>query len=338
MDWKRVAIIGADCISVSIALGLKAQENPPEIVGCDADAAAAKLARSKGAFDRVERRAGQACRDADLVIIAVPLPAVRETFAAIAPHLQPGCLVTDTASLKTPVLRWAEELLPQGVSFVGGRVIPNPAIVGFDPLEGLEAASAGLLKGALYCITTSPHTPGAGVNALVALAKTLAAQPLLIDATEHDGLQAGVEGLPDLLAVALLRVTVDTPGWREMRKFAGLRFAIAIHDAADADERHAAISLNRENVLLRLDLLLQELVRLRDLLTDGDAQAVENAFAAAAEGRARWTAEREQGLWVKDLATADTGRLPSGGDRLLQMLFGGLASPRARKPDRLRQK
>ena len=33
MDFKRVAIIGTNCISVSIALGLRAQTEPPEIVG-----------------------------------------------------------------------------------------------------------------------------------------------------------------------------------------------------------------------------------------------------------------------------------------------------------------
>jgi prephenate dehydrogenase len=172
------------------------------------------------------------------------------------------------------------------------------------------------------------------VNRLIALAGTLEAQPLLMDATEHDGLQAGIEGLPDLLAVALLHATVDTPGWREMRKFADLRFAVATHNAADAYERHDALYLNRENVLLRLDGLLNELIRLRDLLADGDAKALAGAFAAAAEGRGRWIAEREQGMWVKELATADTSRLPSPGDRFLQMLFGSTAGRRARKPER----
>ncbi len=337
MHWERVAIIGADCITTSIALALKARENPPEIVGYDADSALARQARGMGAFDRVEHKAGAACRDADLVIVAVPLTAVRDAFAAIAPHLRPGCLVTDTGPLKAPALRWAEELLPESVSFVGWRIIPNPAIVGFEPRQGLEAASAALLKNALCCITTSPKTPSAGINRLASLAGALGAQPLLMDVAEHDGLQAGAEGLPDLLAVALLRATVNTPGWQEMRKFADLRFAIATHDAADAYERHAVVSLNRENVLLRLNVLLGELVRLRDLLADGDAQALENAFTAAAEGRARWIAEREQGLWVKDLAIADTDRLPSGGDHILRMALGGLAGSRWRRPGRSRR-
>lgn len=338
MRFKRVAIIGANRISVSLALGLKAQTEPPEIIGSDADVALARKAHGMGAFDRQEHRADLACRDVDLVIISTPLSAVRETFTAIAPYLQPGCLVTDTAPLKTPVLRWAAELLPESVSFVGGHVVPNPAIVGFDQSGGLDDADAGLLKNALYCLATSPQTSGAAVNRLVALAVMLEAQPLLMDATEHDGLQAGIEALPDLLAVALLRATVDTPGWREMCKFAALRFAVATHNAADAHERHSDLYLNRENVLLRLDGLLDELSHLRNLLADGDEEALAGTFTAAAEGRERWIAEREQGMWVKELGIADTSRLPSPGDRFLQMLFGSAAGRRNRKSGRLPDK
>lgn len=338
MDFKRVAIIGTNCISVSIALGLKAQSEPPEIIGYDADTLATKLARSMGAFDGVERQPGQACRDADLVIVAVPLSAIRETFTAIAPHLQPGCLVTDTAYLKAPVMHWAEELLPDSVSFVGGHPIPNPAIVGPEPLEGLDAASHDLLREALYCLTTPTGTSGPVIDTFTQLVTVLEAQPLFIDVTEHDGLQAGVDGLPDLLAIALLRATVDTPGWQEMRKFANHRFATATAAAVGVAERSLAVFLNREHVLRRLNTLLSELVRLRDLLTQDDAETLEEACAAIAEGRARWLEEREQGMWIQERAVR-TGHIPSAGARFAQMMFGERTATRLRGgADRSRKK
>jgi len=321
MNFKRVAIIGADCISLSIALGLKAQKEPPEIVGYDANAVAADLARARGAFDRVERKPGQACQSADLVIVAAPLTQLRETFAAIAPHLQPGCIVTDTAPLKVPVMRWAEELLPESVFFVGGHPVLNPAVVGLEPLEGLDAASAGLLIGALYCFTSPARTSGAAIDALAGLVKSLEAHPFFVNVTEHDGLQAGVEGLPDLLAIALLRATVDTPGWQEMRKFAGYCFAVATEAADEAHERHTTVFLNRENVLLRLNALLSELVRLRDMLARDDAEVLEEVFVAAAERRKRWIAEREQGMWGGE-GTIGTEHVPMAGEQIGQLFFG----------------
>ncbi len=324
MDFKRVAIIGTNCISLSIALSLKAEKEPPEIVGYDDAKVAADLARAQGAFDRVERRPGQACEDADLVIVAVPLTEMRETFAAIAPHLAPGCLVTDTARLKAPVMRWAEELLPENVTFVGGHPIINPAITGMDPVAGLDEASADLLAEALYCFTTPPGVTSATINALDDLALMFDAHPFFIDVTEHDGLQSGVVGLPDLLSVALLRATVDTPGWEEMRKFAGPSFATATAAAADDDdaaERHTSIYLNREHIVRRLNVLLTELVSLRDVLSKDDADLVEETFTKAVEGREQWIMDRERGMWASSQAIK-SDQAPSLGKQIRQMFLG----------------
>lgn len=323
--FKRVAIIGADCVSVSIALGLKAQTEPPEIFGFDDGVAQANEARALGAFDQVKLRPGPACRDADLVVVAMPLSAISQIFSAIAPHLQPGCLVTDTAHLKGPVMRWAEERLPKSVTFVGGHPVLNPAVVCSRSLEGLEEASADLLRETLYCFTPPLGITGEALDAFAGLARSLGAQPFFIDVNEHDGMQAGVEGLPDLLAVALLRATVDTPGWQEMRKFADRRFASATAAVEAPRERSAATFLNRENVTLRLDVLLRELMHLRDLLTREDEEKLDEAFTAAAGGRTRWREEREQGMWVRERAIR-TDDVPSAGEQLKRMFLGGLSS------------
>ena len=330
MDLKQVAIIGADCISVSIALGLKAQSTPPRIVGYDANPVVSNRARGMRAFDQVERRPGRACRGANLVIVSVPVSTIRETFAAIAPHLQPGSIVTDTARLKAPVMRWAAELLPENVFFVGGHPVPNPAIIGPSPLEGLEAASVDLMKEGLYCFMTPAGTPSTVIDAFGELIAALEAHPFFIDVTEHDGLQAGIEGLPDLLAIALLRATVDTPGWQEMRKFAGYRFAAATAAADGADERHVSVFLNREHILRRLNVLLGELVRLRDLLAQDDTDTIKGTFVTTAEGRERWLQEREKGMWAKELATG-MDSIPSARAQFSQMLFGGQIGRRPRE-------
>jgi len=337
MDFGRIAIIGTNCISVSMALKLKAQREPPEIVGYDAEAVAADLARAQGAFDRVERKPGQACEDADLVVVAVPLTAIHETFTAIATHLKPGSLVTDLARLKAPVMRWAAELLPEGVFFAGGHLIPNPAIVGLEPLEGLDEASDDLLTEALYCFTTPPGVSDVVINAFARLAEALDAHPFFIDVVEHDGLQAGIEGLPDLLSIALLRATMDTPGWQEMRKFAGLRFALATQAAGDVHERHSAIFLNRESVVRRLNVLLTELVRLRDLLSRDDPELLERTLLEAVEGREQWILERERGMWSGERAIS-SDQMPSMGKHIRQMLIGERLSRRIEETPRSRKK
>lgn len=334
---NRVAVIGVNSLSASIALKLKAQDAPPEVIGYDENAVAADLAHARDILDRVESKPGLACQDADLVIISLPPSAIREAFVAIAPHLQPGCLITDTARLKAPILRWAEEILPETVSFVGGHPVPNPAIVGLDPLEGLDDARADLLREALYCFVTPSDASGLAIETCSEMARALEAHPFFIDAAEHDGLQAGVEGLLDVLTVALLQASLDTPGWREMRKFADHHFATATQAIDDAAERHVDTFLNRENIIHRLDLLIEALMHTRRLLARDDEEAWTEAFATAAEGRASWIKDRQRGMWVKD-GTIDTQDMPGVGEQIGQMFFGELATKLRSPPDRSQDK
>jgi prephenate dehydrogenase len=220
-------------------------------------------------------------------------------------------------------MRWAEELLPETTYFAGGHPILNPAIVGLEPMGGLDEASADLLREALYCFTTPPGISETVLDVFAGLASMLDANPFFIDVTEHDGMQAGIENLPELLSIALLRATIDTPGWREMRKFAGHRFSLATEAAELAHQHHVATFLNRENVVRRLNVLLTELVHLRDLLSQDDESLLEETFAQAAGGREQWMAERRQGMWIKDQALSSS-QLPSEsfGKQVRQMLLG----------------
>ena len=321
MIFKQIAILGANELSISLALKLKTQRQAPQVIGYDERNVIVELAQAHGAFDRIARRPEEAVEGSDLVIIALPLMAMRESFQAIAPYLKPGAVVTDLARLKGPVLAWATELLPEGTYFIGGHLVFNPILVGPDPMATLEEASADWLEEALYCIVPSDAVPEVVLDAFAAWVRDLDAQPYFIDVTEHDGLQASVEGLPDVLSVALLRTTVNAPGWPEVRKFADRRFALATEAAHDAQERHAAVYLNRAQVLHRVNLLIQELVHIRDLLNREDQAGLADLFTTAANGREQWLAERAHGLWVQESAS-DMSDVPSLGQQLKRLLLG----------------
>jgi hypothetical protein len=142
-----------------------------------------------------------------------------------------------------------------------------------------------------------------------------------MDATEHDGMQAGTDALPSLLTTALLLSTVDTPGWHEMRKFAGQRFDLATQ-AVDSDyAAYPEIHHNRANVVLRLNVLLTELIRLRELLNQGDAEALEETLSRAADARRGWIDQRDRGLWgVETVAPMD--EVPTSGEQMGRLFFG----------------
>ncbi|MBI4236545.1 MAG: prephenate dehydrogenase/arogenate dehydrogenase family protein, partial [Chloroflexi bacterium] len=117
----RIAIIGLGQIGASIGMDLRGKLPGVEIVGHDKDPEAAGKARKKGGVDRIAYTLPGVVEDAAIVIVAVPVVAVREVLGIIAPHLSPGAIVTDTASTKARVLEWASEVLPESVEFVGGH-------------------------------------------------------------------------------------------------------------------------------------------------------------------------------------------------------------------------
>jgi len=321
MEFERVTVVGVNGLGAALAMALKAQDQPPRVIGAVDQADQLKSVRALDVFDRLVREPADACAEADLVILNRPLDALAEAMDEIAPHLPAGCVVTDTAPLKAPVMAWAADKLPEAIVFIGGHPIPHPD-VGFRWPEAPEKATAELVASALYCLTPQPNVPEETLMLFLSLIEAIGAAPFVIDVTEHDGLMAGAAGVLDLLAVAVVRSSVDVPGWQELRKFLGHRFAAVSHPAADASERSSAVLLNREMIVQRMNVLLGELVRLRDLLATEDAERLEEAFAEAEAGRERWLAERAAGLWEK--RRVSVGNIPSPGERLSQLLFGGL--------------
>ena len=96
----QLTIIGLGQIGSSIGLALKAHNVNLRLVGHDKDPQAAKEAQRIGAVDDVKYNLPASVREAKIVILALPLAEVRETLRIIAPDLQEGALILDTAPAK----------------------------------------------------------------------------------------------------------------------------------------------------------------------------------------------------------------------------------------------
>jgi prephenate dehydrogenase len=252
--------------------------------------------------------------------------------------LKQDCIVTDTATLKEPVLAWATETLPDKVSFVGGNPLLHPIVQPDTPedeksaptaLQGLEVARADLFQGVPYVLCPSIQaTPGA-VKGLADMVKLIGARPYFIDPAEHDGLRAVVAELPPLVSQALMRQVSESPGWREARKLADHTFAIATELLMeDATVRSEQTLLNASYLLPRLDALIADLRQLRTWIETQDASALEQAFEQATEARNQWLTERILGEQEQGMAEPDFVDTPGFLDRM----FGfGSRAPKNKK-------
>lgn len=322
-EKPRITIVGLGLIGSSIGLALRDAGVASTVVGHDKEPRASSQAKKLGAVDRTDWNLISACEDSDLVVLAIPLAGIKPTLQALSPYLRPGCVVMDTATLKQPVLAWANEALPDQVHFVGGNPIISQPMAG---QSGPEAARADLFRNGLFCLTPSPSAEPAAVKLASDLAAVLGSKPLFIDPAEHDGLLAAVEHLPIVLAVALLDTVIHQPTWRELWKVAGASFEVgtqlASTDPAGYGELCAA---NRENIIRWIDAFAAVLASLRQDLVQGESEEISLADSLsqrlehALEKRDRWLRDRAQGEWEGEQPVA----MPAKGSILADALIGG---------------
>jgi prephenate dehydrogenase len=328
---QRITIVGTGCIGTSIGLALRQSKDADhlEIVGHDRDMGQARLAHQKGAFTITSINLSLALDGAQLVILAVPLAELRETLQDVGRLLDPAAnvVVTDTGPLKQPAYAWAEAALPASAHYVGGDPFLEPGTGGWEPLQGVADARADLFHDAIYAIPARAQDHPSAVRTVANLALVLGATPLFMDPAEHDGVRLISTTVPALSAAALMRATVDAPGWEEVRRAAGREFATATAGAAGdlASTRMAAL-LGRDTVLRGLEALTAQLSSLREMVADGDAAGLEALLTSTAGERAHWMQQSRSRSWQFEQQSIDQDNLF---ERTLRTMLGGGITGRA---------
>ena len=321
----RITIIGTGLIGGSLGLALKAaQLEGIEIVGHDRDRGAANRAERAGAIDKAEHNLPRAVEQAHIVIIATPVLAVREVMQQIAEYLQEGAVVTDTASTKADVLRWAEQLLPTHVSFVGGHPMAG------KETPGVDEAEATLFQGKAYCICPGEGATDQAVRSVIGLAQAVGAEPLFMDAEEHDQYAAAVSHMPLLLSAALFNLLRSSPAWSDMAQMASSGFRDATR-LASSDPRmsHDICVTNREAAVHWLGRMQSELERLKAMLEDARDEAL-------LETLARVQIEREEFLRKPPRREREPSTDGTEVRReMIDALIGGWAAERMRRAQKL---
>ncbi len=265
-DMKNftMTIIGAGVIGTSVGLALKREPSPPYLLIHDQEFELSKTAVSKKAFDKAEWNLINACEQADLILLAIPLDGIYPTLKAIAPYLKNGVVISDTTPNKIVVLAYAQELLPDHAHFIGGNPIVHPMGT------GSQQANAHLFRECLYCLTPSSSANEQAIALMVGIVRLLGANPFFMDAAEHDGLVTAVEQLPTILSIALLNSLSGQSSWREMRKMAGGLFQQVSAGANGTPESIQKSCYGSGETLIHwLNRYIEQLNRLRFLLESG---------------------------------------------------------------------
>ena len=319
----NVTLLGLGRVGGALALALKAHADL-RVTAYDQDPDLSRLLQSRGVVARAHINLFSAIEGADLILLTTPLAEQREIMQHIAPDLRANSVTATFGPLLASPLAWAAELVTAPERHVVAvHPVLNPTQL-HTGAAGNEAATADLFTGGLWALAAAPGCAPEALKLLSDLARLLGAFPYYIDPAEHDGLSAASDGLPALLALALLQAATASPGWNETRKVADRALATATVALVDADA--AALRLNRANLLRYLDAALAELGVLRERLAADDGATLAELLLTAAERRNAWLADRRRGDW-EAVETTPTD-MPSGGEVFGRMFLGGLAAKR----------
>ncbi|MDI1263110.1 MAG: prephenate/arogenate dehydrogenase family protein [bacterium] len=297
--FKRLALIGFGLIGGSIARAARAQGLAGEIVATARSPATRARVQELGIVDRVVATNAEAVKDADLVILSIPVGACGPVAEEIAQHLKPGAIVSDVGSVKGMVLRDMAAHLPKTVHF-----IPAHPVAGTEH-SGPDSGFAELFINR-WCILTPPEgTNPAAVETLRAFWAALGAKVEIMTPDHHDLVLAITSHLPHLIAYTIVGTAdeLEEVTSSEVIKFSAGGFRDFTRIAASDPTMWRDVFLNnKEAVLEMLGTFNEDLSKLTRAIRRNDGEALFEHFTRTRAIR-RGIVEIGQ-----DSAAADFGR------------------------------
>ena len=333
----QVTILGLSKIGASFGLALGRHPDQVERTGYDPQIQICQAARKINAVDRIGMDLLDVVRNADVVLLALPLHLLKDFLIAIGPNIRPEAVFLDTSATKASVASWVQEFLPVKCHYVGLWSRLNPLYLD-DLRESIEAAAVDLFENCPMCIAAPSGTPAAALDLAANLSLLLGARPLFCDLAEMDGLISSTQLLPQLVSTAFLNGTLDQPGWTDAGKFAGVFYAAAsssISARGESSSLQQAFLLNKVHLLRCLDGFQSALQALRSDIENNQADQLELRLEHARSGRMKWLDsfhQPDQGMM--------NSVMPKPGDFWRQQVGFFARSPRKRptKPDQKQKK
>ena len=202
MKFNHIALVGLGLIASSIALTLKNKKTSIKITGYSRTEKTREEARKIG-FCVVCDNFEDCIKEADLVILCVPVGAMGNTMKKIAPYLSKSVIVTDVGSVKESVMVEVQKNLPKGVFFVPAHPLAGTENSG--PLAGF----ATLFENRWCILTPSKEVPIEVIKKVRFFWEKLGSNVVEMDAKHHDLVLSVTSHAPHLIAFTMVGVADD---------------------------------------------------------------------------------------------------------------------------------
>jgi len=248
-----------------------------------------RLARAKklGAADEITTDYCAGVKQADLVVIAVPVEKTFEVIKKIRKCLKSGAVVTDAGSVKRKVVELSEKMMPPGVRFVGSHPMAG------SEKSGVANAAPGLFRGATCIVTVTRKTDPSALRKVSEMWKNTGARILVKTPEEHDRITAEISHLPHLLSFALMeRVAEANKKYGDADRLAAGAYRDMTRIAASSPEVWADIfTSNAEFINTAAAGCIEKIEKLRKLIKAGNRNKIIAELERTGKAKARLDAD-----------------------------------------------
>ncbi len=279
--FHRVAVIGLGLIGGSLASAIRRNHLAATVVGVDARPDELALGLELGVIDEAASGIREAVTGADLVVLAVPVRAMREVMAEVRPWLAPEAVLTDVGSTKSSFVADVEAVFGS----LSPRVIPGHPIAGSEK-SGIRAANPELFSCHKVILTPADNADARALARLTKLWEGCGATVLTMSVAYHDEVLAATSHLPHLIAFSLVDTLAGEDGNMDIFRYAAGGFRDFTRIAAsDPVMWHDIFLSNRDAILRVIDHFTHDLDQLRTAIADQDGDTLLRVFSRARAAR-----------------------------------------------------
>lgn len=273
--YDRIALIGLGLIASSMAHAIKRSGLANEVVGYARSDATRQTARDIGLCDSIYDSVAEAVKDADLVVLCVPVGAMSSVAEEIAPFLKIGAVISDVGSVKRAVIDAVAPHLPDYVHFV-----PAHPLAGTEH-SGPTSGFAELFDDRWCIVVPDLCTDDAVVARLSGLWRGMGSNVDKMDADHHDLVLAVTSHTPHLIAYTMVGVADDLRRVTdsEVIKYSAAGFRDFTRIAASDPTMWRDVFLNNKEATLEvLGRFTEELFMLQRAIREGDGDQLHDYF------------------------------------------------------------